>query len=94
MIGSVHAYLSHTVIGVWSSQVSNLNFPYLDTVLWLDTHMILTSITLYAHFNGFLSQCLLQFLKLVKSVTGIFTRKKFSKDILNSKIFYRFNFKN
>ena len=52
--------------------------------------MIRTSIT--CAFNGFLCTVeILQFFKLMKSVTDVFAQKKFSKDVFNSEIYYGYD---
>ena len=82
MIGSPRAYLSRDRRAI--TWVSNLNFPQLDT------HVIRTSITpsLMAFFALFPTV-----FKTYenKSITDIFAQKKFSTDISNSEICYKYD---
>ena len=70
--------------------VSNYRYPIWTFCNWTpvigyprDSHVN------HARLNGFLnSHCFLQFSKLLKSVTDVFTQKNFSKNIFNTGIYY------
>ena len=76
VIGFPRAYLSRNWRPI--TWVSNYRCP-----IWFTRQ-------LRAHWWLF-SQCFAQFSTIMKSATDIFAHKKFSKDIFNSKICYRYD---